>query len=788
MPLRERGISVAKAQLGELFAKDRSLKLNFGGQFWSKFALREQTLRRWIVGLICVFIVFLAGALLISSTSNYSESLESGKRSSALHADLAASSLRQRLEKDLQRNSTPRILLNDDLERALAAGATDRGRVFFALDATGHISAAVPDRPNLVGRRLVEVVPHDLDVASEMYKRDMIEVQFANNEAALITRRDLAPYPGELVLLQTRSELLAGWWARANQYGTMFIATSFVVLLIGAAFHWQTLRADEADRTLDIATARLDKALDRGKCGLWDWDIARGHIFWSKSMYDMLGLEPEGELLSYGEVCDRLHPDDQRMDAMVDRMLRSGQKQVDQEFRMRHKNGNWVWLRARAELAQATGEETPHFVGIAIDITEQKVAAKLNQEAEVRLRDAIENISEAFVLWDSDNNLVMCNSIYQHFHNLPASVCIPGTAYDVVAKASKEPLVRERVPKNPNDPQSGSTFEAQLDDGRWLHISERRTKDGGFVSVGTDVTPIKEHEEQLLSSERELMDTVRDLEKTRMEQEIQKQRLAELADSYQEQKARAEAANRSKSEFLANMSHELRTPLNAVIGFSEIMVSELLGPIGTPKYQEYAKDIHGSGQYLLDVISDILDMSKIEAGRVQIEAKPAEFGTIIDHALRIVEPRAKESKISIIRKVEPGISLVADERALKQVLINILTNAVKFTPENGKVTIKAKRMDSELKIAIIDTGIGIPERYIEKLGRPFEQVENQFTKSRGGSGLGLAISRSLIELHGGRIKISSVEGSGTTVAIRVPLVSSDTQPTEVETVPQAIAV
>ena len=779
---------MAKAQLGELFAKDRSLKLHFGGQFWRRLAVKEQTLRQWIVGLISIFIVFLAGAILISSTSTYSENISREKGVSALHADLAASALRQQLERDLQRNSTPRILLNDDLERTVAAGAVDQGRTFLALDATGHISATVPNKPNLIGRRLVEVVPHDLDVASDIYQREMINVRLASNEAALITRRDLAPYPGELVLLQSRPELLAGWWARAKQHLTLFVTTSFVLLLIGAAFHLQTQRADEADRTLGIATARLDKALDRGKCGLWDWDIARGHIFWSKSMYDMLGLEPRDELLSYGEVCDRLHPDDQRMDAMVDRMLRSGQKQVDQEFRMRHRNGNWVWLRARAELAQSEGEETPHFVGIAIDITEQKVAAKLNQEAELRLRDAIENISEAFVLWDSDNQLVMCNSIYQHFHNLPASVCLPGTPYEVVTKASKEPLIRERIPKNPNDPQSGNTFEAQLDDGRWLHISERRTKDGGFVSVGTDVTPIKEHEEQLLRSEKELMDTVRDLEKTRMEQEIQKQRLAELADSYQEQKARAEAANRSKSEFLANMSHELRTPLNAVIGFSEVMVSELLGPIGTRKYVEYAKDIHGSGQYLLEVISDILDMSKIEAGRVQIEARPAEFGTIIDHALRIVEPRAKENKISIIRKVEPGISLLADERALKQVLINILTNAIKFTPELGKVTIKAKRMDDELKIAIIDTGIGIPERYIEKLGRPFEQVENQFTKSRSGSGLGLAISSSLIELHGGRLKISSVEGSGTTVVIRIPLLEADLDAPRYETVPRAMAV
>ncbi|MEM1198843.1 MAG: ATP-binding protein, partial [Pseudomonadota bacterium] len=737
------------------------------------FNLKERTLRRLITVLICVFIIFLAGALLLRSVSNYSESLEEGKRISAVHADLIAANLRQQLSLDLQRNSTPRILLTDDLERAMGIDATNAGRVFLAVSAQGYVNATAPNDPSLNGKRLTSILAAGSAAAESRSWRELVATPLVDGTLVFVTRRQLSPHPGTLILIQQKDDVLAAWWFRANGYGSLFITTSFVLLLIGAAFHWQSSRADDADRTLEIATRRLDKALDRGKCGLWDWDIARGHIFWSKSMYDMLGLEPAGELLSYGEVSELLHPDDASMDKLVDRMLRFGDKQVDQEFRMRHKDGHWVWLRARAELAQEDGEETPHFVGIAIDITEQKHAAKLNQEAELRLRDAIENISEAFVLWDADNHLVMCNSIYQQFHNLPASVCVPGTAYDEVQKASKEPIVRERIPKDPNDSHTGSTFEAQLDDGRWLHISERRTKDGGFVSVGTDVTPIKRHEEQLLDSERELMDTVRDLEKTRMEQEAQKQRLAELADNYQEQKTRAEAANRSKSEFLANMSHELRTPLNAIIGFSEVMVSELLGPIGTKKYMEYANDIHGSGQYLLEVISDILDMSKIEAGRIQLEPKPCSFDTVLDHALRIVEPKAKDHQIKIIRQVEPDISLLADERALKQVLINILTNAVKFTPEGGDVRVVASNTGGRLDIKIVDTGIGIPARDIEKLGRPFEQVENQFTKSHSGSGLGLAISRSLVELHGGHLKIFSMENHGTTVHINMPLSTQD---------------
>ncbi len=315
----------------------------------------------------------------------------------------------------------------------------------------------------------------------------------------------------------------------------------------------------------------------------------------------------------------------------------------------------------------------------------------------------------------------------------------------------------------------------QLGDGRWLQINERRTKDGGFVSVGTDITALKQHEERLLESERELMNTVRDLQKSRMALEQQSQRLADLAEKYSREKTRAEEANRSKSEFLANMSHELRTPLNAVIGFSEVMVQQFFGPMGSDKYVDYAKDIHRSGQYLLDVISDILDMSKIEAGRLQLEIKAASIPAILEESLRIVLPRAQEGKVEVAIKVPKTLELEADKRALKQVFINLIANAVKFTPEGGRVNVTAKKQDQMVMIVIADSGIGIPARELEKLGRPFEQVENQFTKTKSGSGLGLAISKSLVELHGGTLDIDSEERKGTTVTVLLPRVAAKSQ-------------
>src|SRR6202030_4054938 len=224
----------------------------------------------------------------------------------------------------------------------------------------------------------------------------------------------------------------------------------------------------------------------------------------------------------------------------------------------------------------------------------------------------------------AQSRLVLCNSNFQALRNLPDEAIEPGASYESVIAAGRKPLVRTKVTSEGQLP-GARTFEAQLDDGRWLHISERRTKDGGYVSVGTDITTIKLHEEKLIDSERRLMRTVADLRTSQQALETQAQQLSELAEKYSEEKTRAEEANQAKSKFLANMSHELRTPLNAIIGFSEIMETSMFGPLGAAKYTEYSRDIRASGQYLLDVINDILDMSKIEAGGIRLAPELVEL-------------------------------------------------------------------------------------------------------------------------------------------------------------------
>ena len=293
------------------------------------------------------------------------------------------------------------------------------------------------------------------------------------------------------------------------------------------------------------------------------------------------------------------------------------------------------------------------------------------------------------MLWDAQNRLVLCNSNFQELHNLPDEAIAPGASYESVVETGRKSVVRSKITSDGKFP-GARTFEAQLDDGRWLHISERRTKDGGYVSVGTDITTIKAHEEKLMASEQRLIRTIADLRASQLTLERQADELADLAHKYADEKTRAEGANQAKSNFLANMSHELRTPLNAIIGFSEIMESGMFGPLGTEKYVEYCHDINQSGQYLLDVINDILDMSKIEAGRIQPDPTEIRLSGFLNDAMRVVSSRADDKQLTLTADIAHGILLMADARLLKQIMLNLLSNAVKFTPEGGRITVRAR--------------------------------------------------------------------------------------------------
>ena len=237
---------------------------------------------------------------------------------------------------------------------------------------------------------------------------------------------------------------------------------------------------------------------------------------------------------------------------------------------------------------------------------------------------------------------------------------------------------------------------------------------------------------------------------------------------------RAESANKAKSQFLANMSHELRTPLNAVIGFTDLMRQRTFGPLGNERYEEYATLIYDSGQLLLDLISDMLDMAKIEAGRLELNHERVDVNGTVEDCVRMLRDRAENNGLELTLSLpkEP-LFLIADKRAVKQILLNLLTNAIKFTPAGGHVGVSARYGDGLATITVRDTGVGIPASELPRLGNPFEQVNSDPMLAKGGSGLGLALVRALMEKHGGTLAIDSEEGIGTTVRITFPLVANE---------------
>ncbi len=233
---------------------------------------------------------------------------------------------------------------------------------------------------------------------------------------------------------------------------------------------------------------------------------------------------------------------------------------------------------------------------------------------------------------------------------------------------------------------------------------------------------------------------------------------------------RSEAASRAKTEFLATMSHELRTPLNAIIGFSEVLKRELLGPLGQDRYREYARDINESGAHLLNLISDILEYSKSECGKLRLVEGEVDIGQLLATAVRQTGPRADTAGITIHREgADQSLRIHGDERKLRQVLLNLLSNAVKFTPVGGEVRVSLQRDDDgNIVIRITDTGIGIAPEDMPKVFSAFGQVDNAWTRRHEGTGLGIPLAKAMIELHGGTLTIDSKIASGTVVEVRLP--------------------
>ena len=723
---------------------------------YRKLLALEPYMRRAIPALIVVFLLIVAAARALSMMALHDDT----ERNAKAVLGLASSQLAYALAASSADEATTL------LDRAARNGALGTNHVLILADENLRVTDATRAASSWVGKPLDDI----LSGAQPL-------LLFGQRAGVLTIKLNGAPWYAALsftsdrksaaVTLISQDAVMEEWRKSVSLNVTLFVLTASILLAILYAYFSQASRAQEADRLYLQAHQRVELALVRGRCGLWDWDMARGRMYWSRSMFDMLGYEPCDAMLSFGEVAKIVHPEDADLFDVAKQIVARDTDHIDHIFRMRHADGHWVWIRARAQ-ATDPDENGIHLIGIAVDITEHRNLAQQSEAADMRLRTAIESISESFVLWDPSGRMVMCNTKFQQDTGLPVREVVPGRQREAIEKRMNA-YVFERRLINAGGMKGSATYERQLADGRWLQVTEMKTRDGSVVSVGTDITQIKLHQEKLVRSEGQLMATINDLHAARKAEAERTRELVDLNRKYMRETERAEAANRAKSEFLANMSHELRTPLNAIIGFSELMQQGLFGPLGSEKYGEYVGDIHSSGAYLLGVINDILDMSKIEAGQFSIDREKIDLCPLIEETVRVVALQAAEKSIKLEKRIPQSITLDADRRAIKQIVINLLSNAVKFTGEGGKISLRARKVSGAVILSIEDTGCGIPPDAISKLGRPFEQVQNQFSKNHTGSGLGLAISRSLAELHGGALKIRSTEGVGTIVSVRLPV-------------------
>jgi len=367
-----------------------------------------------------------------------------------------------------------------------------------------------------------------------------------------------------------------------------------------------------------------------------------------------------------------------------------------------------------------------------------------NQRIENNLklwRLTIEAIDYGITVFDTQGRLLLWNHAYQRVWGMPDNLLHDGSKMvemvDWVLGNGGYHLLPSDTRGVELHPHDG------IVNSHWVYQREQRTIEvqryavpeiGGFISISRDMTQSRNHEQELVQA---------------WEQAV--------------------LANRAKSEFLANISHELRTPLNAIIGFSEVLEREIFGPIGNDRYRSYISDIKASGSHLLSLINDILDLSKIEAGKFELRVEKVDCGEVMDTVSRLIRPRAEAGQLEFVvgHPTEP-IRLQADERALKQVLINLLSNAVKFTPAGGRVDIGCRQVENGVAFMVRDTGIGISAKDIETALAPFGQIDSHLARRFDGTGLGLPIVRGICELHGGTLTIDSEVGHGTTVTAIFP--------------------
>ena len=463
-------------------------------------------------------------------------------------------------------------------------------------------------------------------------------------------------------------------------------------------------------------------------------------LFCNSAMAEMLGFDSREAVLQEASITPFIHEEDRDMVfANIRARLEGKEAPRSYEFRMRSLNGAMLWVDCRASVVEWEGG--PAVLAACFDITDRKKAEEARRHSD-ELFSRVFSASPDFIMLTrlDDSVFINVNKGFLDTFGYTREEVIGKSGFDLGVWAGMDQ--RQRV------------LDAISNHGMARNVEVRgRTKSGKeidilmsadildfddqkiFLTIGRDIADRKTYEAELMAS-----------------------------------KEAADLANKSKSGFLANMSHELRTPLNAILGFSEIIKNQILGPIEEVKYTEYARDIYESGAHLLDIINDILDLSKVEAGRLEVHENRVEIAELIGICQRLMEPKVVENDLNLEVEVSEGMpDLMADHRLMKQIVLNLLSNAIKFTPEGGRIRVSAALDKSDaLAISVEDTGIGMDEQGVERALTPFGQVDTSFSRKHQGSGLGLPLVIAFTERQGGTFDLDTVPGEGTRITIAFP--------------------
>jgi len=648
---------------------------------------------------------------------------------------------------------------------ALRLGADRRAVLTSQAAGTMRIVARIPLPASETGSALYLSMPDD-DVATAAPGATVPALNHAALKAATgpIATTPSGGKPLTLLAAPVGSTGLLAVAAQPAGSGGGLLGDAWVLLAplalgaaVGAMMLVQGWRQRRATRDWAETEHRFRVAVEAARCGVWEWDLEAEEVTLSDYMATLLGL-PEGGVVPAATVLGRVHP---KYRDLVEHALRQAATfgAFETTFPVTGPNSTIRWIDARG---QARGERDEggfiNILGVALDITEARRAKAQAQSAESRLRDGIESVSDAFSLFDRHGRLILCNQAFSDAFGLAPEAVRRGAMKDELNRIAALAIKAD----HPSSDLGAGMREVEMHDGRWLRLAERYTSDGGTVVTATDLTQIKKQEAETQRAADSLRLMVDQLESSQ-------EKLSLLARKYEIAMTRAEAANQAKSEFLANMSHELRTPLNAINGFSEIMAGEMFGPVGDARYKGYASDILKSGQHLLSLINDILDMAKIEAGKMTLHYEKVSLREVCEDAIRLMRGKAEDSGLTLALEAQDLPDIDADQRGLKQVMLNLISNAVKFTPEGGSITVSvAQHGVGRQRVAVADTGIGIAAEDLGRLARPFEQVEGQHSKTTQGTGLGLALTKSLIEMHHGVMAMDSEPGAGTVVSFDLP--------------------